>query len=132
MNNLFRLEVRKNFTRGEEFANSLTHGIGLLFGLVAWVLLVVKGVQEKDGLYLISVSVYSLSMIILFFNSMIYHGLRQNKKKDTFEKLDHASVYLLIAGTYTPFCLVTIGGTQGILLCIFQWTLALSGAVSKF
>ncbi len=126
----FRLkEVRKNFTKGEEIAHSVTHGIGLLLGIAALVLLVVKGAKTRDALYLVSVIIYSVSVIVLYANSMFYHGLPSGRAKDVFEKLDHSSVYLLIAGTYTPFCLVAVGGWLGIEVCAFQWALAIVGVV---
>ncbi len=128
----FRLkEVRKNFTKGEEIAHSVTHGIGLLLGIAALVLLVVKGAKTRDALYLVSVIIYSVSVIVLYANSMFYHGLPSGRAKDVFEKLDHSSVYLLIAGTYTPFCLVAVGGWLGIAVCSIQWALAIVGAVFK-
>ncbi len=128
----FRLkEVRKNFTKGEEIAHSVTHGIGLLLGIAALVLLVVKGAKTRDALYLVSVIIYSVSVIVLYANSMFYHGLPSGRAKDVFEKLDHSSVYLLIAGTYTPFCLVAVGGWLGIVVCAIQWALAIVGVVFK-
>ena len=63
---------------------------------------------------------------------MLYHGFPNSKVKDIFEKLDHSAVYLLIAGTYTPYCLVVVGGTKGIVICIIQWLLAITGVFFKF
>ncbi|MGB3368888.1 MAG: hemolysin III family protein [Acidaminobacteraceae bacterium] len=131
MKNLMNIEVRKHFSLGEEIANSVTHGIGMLLSIVALLLLIIKGGREKDSLYLISVIIYSMSMITLYFSSMLYHGFPKSKAKDIFEKFDHASVYLLIAGTYTPYCLVAVGGTKGIVICLIQWTLAITGVVFK-
>ena len=124
-------KVRKHFTSGEELAHAITHGIGFLLGIAALVLLTVKGAQDRDTLYIISVIIYSVSLIILYANSMFYHGIPQSKAKDVFEKLDHASVYFLIAGTYTPFCLIAVGGPLGIIICVIQWALAITGAVFK-
>lgn len=124
-------EVRKHFTTGEEIAHSITHGIGFLLGITALVLLVVKGARTRDALYIVSVIIYSSSLIVLYLNSMLYHGFPPSKTKDVFEKMDHASVYLLIAGTYTPFCLIAVGGWIGIVICSLQWILAITGVVFK-
>lgn len=131
MKKISTIEVIKDFSIQEEIANAITHGIGFLFAISALVLLIIKGVRYKDSLYLVSVIIYASSMIILFLNSTLYHGFPNSKVKDIFEKFDHSSVYLLIAGTYTPYCLVVVGGTKGIVICTIQWTLALIGVVSK-
>lgn len=131
MKRFVKREVRKNFALGEEIAHSVTHGIGLLLGITALVLFMVKGARHKDALYTVSMLIYSVSMIILYANSMFYHGFPKSKVKDIFEKLDHSSVYLLIAGTYTPYCLLAVGGTIGIVICCIQWALAITGVVFK-
>lgn len=125
------VQVRKHFTLGEEISHSITHGIGMLLGIVAMVLLVIKGAKLRDTLYLVSMIIYASSVIILYTNSMFYHGLPEDKGKHIFEKLDHASVYILIAGTYTPFCLLAVGGIKGIIICSIQWVLAVVGVVFK-
>lgn len=122
--------VRKHFSLGEELAHSITHGIGMLLGIAALVLFVIKGVKV-NLLYTISMIIYSTSLIVLYANSMFYHAFPEGKVKNVFERLDHASVYLLIAGTYTPFCLIAVGGTKGIVICSIQWGLAILGVVFK-
>lgn len=124
-------EVRKDFTTGEEIANSITHGIGALLGITALVLLAVKSTTMNSGIYTISVIIYGATLIILYTNSTIYHGFPPSKVKNVFEKLDHSSVYLLIAGTYTPYSLIAIGGRVGVTICIIQWTLAFIGITLK-
>lgn len=116
---------------GEEIAHATAHGVGMLLGIAALVLLTIKGSRSRDALYLVSVIIYGVSLIVLYANSMFYHGFPQGKVKDLFEKLDHASVYLLIAGTYTPFCLIAVGGWLGIAVCSLQWGLAILGVVFK-
>lgn len=123
--------VRKNFTLGEEISHSISHGIGMLLGIAALVLLVIKGTRRNDVLYTITMLIYSISLIILYVNSMFYHAFPEGKAKNVFERLDHSSVYLLIAGTYTPFCLIAIGGVVGIVICCIQWILAILGVVFK-
>lgn len=95
--------VRKHFSLGEEIAHSISHGAGLLLGIAALVLLVIKGALRGNPLYIISMLIYSVSLIFLYTNSMFYHAFPEGKAKNIFERLDHSSIYILIAGTYTPF-----------------------------
>lgn len=131
MKSLKKVEVRKHFTLGEEISHSVAHGIGMLLGIVALVLLAIKGSHLNNGLYTVSMVIYGVSLIVLYANSMFYHGFPEGKVKNIFEKLDHSSVYLLIAGTYTPYCLIAVGGTKGLVICILQWVLAITGVVFK-
>ena len=124
-------EVRKHFSLGEEISHSITHGIGLMLGITALVLLVIKGAKSRDALYIVTMSIYASTLIILYTNSMFYHGFPEGKAKNVFERLDHSSVYLLIAGTYTPFCILAVGGAKGIVICSIQWALAILGIVFK-
>jgi hemolysin III len=126
-----KLIVRKNFSIGEEIANAVTHGLGILFGITVLVLFAVKSESNHNIIYLLSMMVYSISIIVLYTNSMLYHALKEGKAKNVFEKFDHLSIYILIAGTYTPFCLIAIGGVRGIVLCTIQWGLAIVGVVFK-
>ncbi|WP_070001115.1 PAQR family membrane homeostasis protein TrhA [Cellulosilyticum sp. I15G10I2] len=131
MNKLKIVVVRKHFSLGEEIAHSIAHGIGMLLGIAALVLLVIKGMRMNDTLYTVSMVIYSVSLIMLYGCSMVYHGFPEGKVKNVFERMDHSSVYLLIAGTYTPFCLLAIGGTLGMVICSIQWGLAILGVVFK-
>ena len=128
---LINKEVRKYFHREEEIAHAVAHGMGLLLGIVAFVLLMIKSGVVDEKIYTISMLIYSLSLIVLYTNSMFYHSFLDGKAKNVFERLDHASVYLLIAGTYTPFCLLVVGGTKGIIICSVQWGLAMIGVIFK-
>lgn len=123
----------KQYTLGEEVANSITHGLGVILGIVAMPILLIFAVQSQvDVGYKIAASIiYCLSMILLYLASTLYHSLTNEKAKRVFKLLDHASIYLLIAGTYTPFCLITLRDHNGwILLCIL-WGMALAGIVSE-
>jgi hemolysin III len=131
MHKVKKIIVRKNFSMGEEIAHSITHGIGMLLGIVALVLLVIKGISVNHTLYEVSMIIYSVSLIVLYGNSMLYHAFPEGKVKNVFERMDHSSVYLLIAGTYTPFCLLAIGGVTGLVMCSIQWGLAILGVVFK-
>ncbi len=131
MNKFIKVMVRKHFSLGEEIAHSITHGIGVLLGIAALILLVIKGGRFDHPLYTVSMIIYSVSVIVLYANSTFYHAFPEGKVKNIFERMDHASIYLLIAGTYTPFCLLAIGGATGIVICSIQWGLAIFGVVFK-
>lgn len=131
MNALKEVKVRKHFSLGEEIAHAITHGIGMLLGITALVLFAIKGVRSHSALYTVIMIIYSISLIVLYSNSMFYHAFPEGKAKNVFERLDHSSIYLLIAGTYTPFCLIAIGGAKGIVICSIQWGLAILGVVFK-
>lgn len=128
---LTKIFVRKNFSLGEEIANSVTHGFGILFGITAVVLFAIKGNENHNFIYMLSMMVYSISIIVLYTNSMFYHAFKEGQTKNVFERLDHLSIYILIAGSYTPLCLLGIGGLKGILICSVQWALAIVGIVFK-
>ena len=123
--------IKKRYSLGEEISHSITHGVGALLGVAALVLLVVKAAIRHDALYIVSMLIYAVTSILLYLNSTIYHALNVGKAKDVFKRFDHLSIYLLIAGTYTPFCLLGIGGFKGILFCCIQWFLAIIGIVFK-
>lgn len=126
-----KIIVRKNFSTGEEIANSITHGAGVLLGIAALVIIIIKGYRINNALYIVSMLIYSVSTIILYTNSMLYHAFKEGRVKKIFERLDHSSIYILIAGSYTPLCLIAIGGTKGIIICSIQWVLAVLGVVFK-
>jgi hemolysin III len=124
--------VRKNFSIGEEIANAITHCVGALLAIAAMVLLIVKGaVNHRGALYIVSMVIYSFTLLFLFLNSTLYHALVPATAKKVYQRFDHLSIYLLIAGTYMPFCLISIGGTLGIVMCSIQCGLAIIGVVFK-
>jgi hemolysin III len=126
-----KIIVRKNFSTGEEIANAITHGLGVLLGITALVILTIKGTKSQSVLYTVSMIIYSVSTIVLYSSSMLYHAFKAGKAKNVFERFDHLSIYVLIAGSYTPLCLIAIGGTKGIIICSIQWGLAILGIVFK-
>ncbi len=106
--------------------------MGALLAIAAMVLLIVKGaVDDRGALYIVTVSIYSFTLLFLYINSCLYHALVPPKAKDVYRRFDHLSIYLLIAGSYMPFCLISVGGTLGIVLCSIQWALAIVGVVFK-
>jgi hemolysin III len=126
-----RVRAVRTFTRGEETANWITHGIGLLLSIAAFILLLVFSSLRGDAWHVVSFTVYGLTLIALYASSTIYHALRGDALKAFFKRLDHAAIYLLIAGTYTPFLLIELRGPLGWTLFGVIWALCGSGAVFK-
>lgn len=115
------------YTLGEELVNSISHGLGAAFGIVALVLCVVFSAIEGDAWKVVSGAIYGASMIILYSVSTIYHALGINRAKKVFRTLDHCSIYFLIAGTYTPYTLVAMRETSGFLVFGIVWAAAVLG-----
>lgn len=114
----------------EELWNAITHGIGFIASIPALVVLIIAGVQTGSAVQITTFSIFGASVIILFLMSTLLHSMPE-KYKHFFAILDHSSIYILIAGTYTPFLLIAIGGTLGITLLCIIWTLAILGVVFK-
>lgn len=114
----------------EEKLNAISHGIGAVFGIVALVLLVIFN-TDKTPWSLFSVIVYGVSIILLFTASTVYHTVKNVVKKHNFRILDHISIYVLIAGTYTPVCLITLNDSSGWTIFWVVWGIATFGVVLK-
>ncbi|AIR85128.1 MULTISPECIES: hemolysin III family protein [Erwiniaceae] len=124
--------LAQGYSVAEEIANSISHGIGCIFGVVGLVLLLTQAVDMRaDVTAITSYSLYGGSMILLFLASTLYHAIPHQKAKYWLKKLDHCAIYLLIAGTYTPFLLVGLKSplAQGLMVVI--WSLALAGIIFK-
>lgn len=119
------------YTRREEFANVGTHALGVVFSIVALVLLVTYAAKQGDPYYVVSVSIFGATMILLYLMSTLYHTFRHPKVKHAFRVVDHACIYLLIAGSYTPFTLIALRGNWGWTLFGITWGLALCGVIFK-
>ncbi len=117
------------YTLGEEIANSITHGLGLLLSVAACSVLVVLAAQRGTAWHVTGVSIFGASLILLYAASTIYHALTNRKAKEVFKFVDYSAIYVLIAGTYTPFTLVTLRGGWGWSLFGIAWGLAITGAV---
>ena len=113
----------REYTLGEEIANSISHGVGALLAIAAIPILVVKAVSH-GGILLFAALVYTLTMLLEYTMSTLYHALAVDKAKRVFKVLDHSCIYLFIAGSYTPFCLISLADSNGIVLCAFVWVLA--------
>lgn len=114
----------------EEKLNALTHGVGAVLGVAALVLLVIYN-THKTPWSLFSVIIYGISIIVLFTASTLYHSITKEKQKHIFRIIDHISIYLLIAGTYTPVCLITLDQSFGWPMFWGVWGIALFGVVLK-
>ena len=99
---------------GEELVNAISHGLGALLGIAGLVLLVYRAVVYGETINVVSVTIFGVSMILLYLVSCLYHALPQSKGKRVFQVLDHCSIFILIVGSYTPICLVTVGGKLGL------------------
>ncbi len=115
------------YSLSEELLNSISHGFGGLFGIIALVLCVVRAASSGPALTIFAAALYGATLIVLYTMSTIYHALRVNKAKRVFRVIDHCSIFLLIAGTYTPFTLITLRGAVGWWLFAGVWTAAAIG-----
>jgi hemolysin III len=116
---------------GEEIANSISHGVGLIAALAGAPLLILAAVKKGDALSVVSVSIFATTMILLYLSSMIYHCLAENRAKQVFLIFDHIAIFLLIAGTYTPFALLILKGISGWTLFGVVWATAIGGTITK-
>ncbi len=115
----------------EEMANTITHGIGIGFSIAGLILLVVRAAMYGNAWEVVSFSIYGASLILLYSASTLYHGFRSPRVKEVLRIFDHSAIYLLIAGTYTPFLLVTLRGPWGWSLFGTIWGLAILGITFK-
>ncbi len=129
----------QSYSKNEELANTLSHGLGALLSIAALVLLLSYSVTNtavnysinNDTIRIISFSIYGSSLLSLFLASTLYHGVTNGRAKQVFKLLDHCAIYLLIAGTYTPLLLLSIRGTLGYSLMAVIWAIAFGGIFFK-
>lgn len=119
------------YSPGEELANRISHAVAVLVSLVGLVLLVIIAARSGDPWRIASCAIFASSMLFFYLASTLYHTVRSDRARYLFRILDHAGIYLLIAGTYTPITLVTLRGTVGWWLFGTVWTLAIIGIVFK-
>ena len=114
-----------------ETANSITHGIGALLAIAALVLLVVFSSMHGDAWHVVSFSIYGATLVLLYLASTLYHSIQKPRLKSILRVVDHSAIFLLIAGTYTPFSLVTLRESGGWVIFGVIWGLALLGIAYK-
>ncbi len=119
------------YSASEEIVHSLTHGIGTGLSVIGGIALIVLAALYGDIWRIVSFSIYSITLVILYLASTLYHSARDPHLKQALKILDHACIYLLIAGTYTPFLLVSLRGPWGWTLLGVIWVLALVGIIFK-
>ncbi|KII78939.1 PAQR family membrane homeostasis protein TrhA [Vibrio renipiscarius] len=116
----------------EEIANTITHAIGMVLGVIGLVLLLLKAnAYHADALTIASFSIYGASIIVLFLASTLYHAIPSPRAKRALKTFDHCAIYLLIAGSYTPFLLVSLRTPLAIGLMVVIWSIALIGIIMK-
>lgn len=118
-------------SKAEELANTLSHALGLVAAIVATPFLIVRAVSLGDPAFVVGVTIFGITMTILYLASTVYHWMPPGKAKDVFKIIDHSAIYLLIAGTYTPFTLGALSGAWGWTLFGIVWALAVIGMVLK-
>ena len=123
--------VKREQSQAEEIANSISHGIGLIAALVGAPFLIMHAVRHGDTGFIVGASVFSATMIFLYLASTLYHALPMGKAKGVFRVIEHSAIFLLIAGTYTPFTLGVLRGAWGWMLLGVVWGLAIAGVALK-
>lgn len=117
------------YTVREEIAHATTHGVGALLSVAALVLMVTAAALRGDAWHVVGVAVFGSALVLLFAASTLYHAVAHTGAKRVLQRLDHAAIFVLIAGTYTPFTLVSLRGTWGWTLLGLVWGLAILGIV---
>lgn len=121
------------YSFGEELANAITHGVAALLSVAGLAVLVGFAVaHQASALTITSVSIFGASMFVLYLASTLYHAVTKDNVKRVLRVIDHASIFLLIAGSYTPFCLVTLKDFGGVWLCAAVWTIAIIGMAFQY
>jgi len=118
------------YSPGEEIAHAVTHGLGCLASIAGLVILVVQAVDRGETMDVVSSAIFGATLVLLYLASTLYHALTNPRAKAIFKRIDHAAIYLLIAGTYTPICLGPLRGGWGWSLFGVVWGLGIAGAVT--
>jgi hemolysin III len=120
------------FSISEEIWHATTHGVGLVLSIAGLAVLVAFATLQGSAVAIVSVAIFSTTLIIMYGSSTLYHAISHQKLKKIFQQFDHASIYFLIAGTYTPITLLTLGDTWGWSIFAINWTIAIFGIYLKF
>jgi len=121
----------RQLSTGEEIVNSITHGLGALLSIVALIILIIVAGRHGDIWHLVSFSIYGTTLVLLYLSSTLYHSFKRPRVKSLFARFDHISIFLLIAGTYTPILLTSIRGIWGWTLFGIIWGLAIVGTIIR-
>ncbi len=123
--------VNEFYTLGEEIAHSVTHGLGAILSVVALIVLIILAVAHGTKWHIFSYAVYGGSLLALYLASTLYHSVQKPRLRPILRKVDHSCIYLLIAGTYTPFVLISMRSSLGLTVLTFIWAMAVFGIVYK-
>lgn len=121
----------QSYSDTEEKINVWSHAFGILLSVIALMLLIIKAVEQGNVWMMISFPIFGVSLILLYLASTLYHASKNPEKRFKLKIFDHAAIYVLIAGSYTPFTLVSLNGTTGWLIFTIVWVLAFSGIILK-
>lgn len=124
-------ENEREQSLGEEIANSVSHGIGLLAILIGTPFLILRAAQYSTAGFIVGVIVFAVTVLLLYLASTLYHALPNSKAKRVFRIMDYSAIFLLIAGTYMPFTLGVLSGAWGWILFGMIWGLAIAGVILK-
>lgn len=123
--------LSKRYTFKEELANSITHGLGVLFGIVSLIVLLFISIKKQSTVSIVAFSIYGACLILMYLSSTLYHSIPHEKAKQILRVFDHSSIFLFIAGTYTPIALLTMTGTLRVAVLVAMWGIAVSGVLFK-
>ncbi|MFV0557222.1 MAG: PAQR family membrane homeostasis protein TrhA [Enterococcus sp.] len=126
-----KANVSKDYLILIEVLNAVTHGFACAFSIAGLVVLLVHGAHLHSALHVVSYAIYGSTMVLLFLTSTLFHSLIFTRAKKVFQVFDHATIYLLIAGSYTPFCLLSIQGVLGWTLFVLIWLCGIGGIIYK-
>jgi hemolysin III len=115
----------------EEIFNSITHGIGIIISIAALIIMVIFSSRYGSAIDIVSSTIFGISLVLLYTASTLYHSFQKPGLKHTFKIIDHSCIYILIAGTYTPFMLITLNGTLGWTIFSVVWSLTIGGILFK-
>ena len=125
------IKETRQYSTGEEIANSVSHGVGVLLSIAALVLLVMRAMDHGGGIHLVAALLMGISLILEFLFSTLYHALVPKTAKSVFRILDHSAIYLLIAGSNAPFGLITLADRGGLQLTFLIWGIAIAGVIAE-
>ncbi len=123
--------MAKKYTKKEEILNGVTHGIGVIFGIVALTILLYLAIKKGSVSEVVGFSIYGACIILMFLSSTLYHSFTIDKVKKILRVFDHSSIFLFIAGTYTPIVLLTLEGKLKVGMLVGVWTIAFLGVLFK-
>ncbi len=130
-NDVHMAQHHTSYTLKQELANSISHGFGILFGIVCMPILIATAAQTGSKAAVAGTAIYGFSFIMVYTFSTLYHGFQQPEVKRVMKIIDHISIYFLIAGSYTPFVLLFVNNTTGLVLLSLLWTLTFAGMIIK-